>query len=131
MRNDDRGACETAFGRHSRPLEGVTAAEAARIRFFEETEYDTELVTVTSPSGERIQARCHVDSTMDAYRNTPWELEVWQATEKRTFMILAHRWMEFFDSGNAAEADEEWDRIKAEIEAEIEAEQDKSMEGKR
>lgn len=98
-------------------LDDVTTAEAARVSFFEETEYETDLVTVTTTDGKRAQAHCHISSTMDAYRNTPWELGEWQATEKATFMILARRWMEFFESGNNVEADEEWDRIKAEIES--------------
>ncbi|MDH3377347.1 MAG: gamma-glutamylcyclotransferase [Gammaproteobacteria bacterium] len=94
-------------------IEKLTAADAESIRFFEESEYDSEPCEVVVDGVGIVVAEVHLNSQLRVDENQSWDFERWQAEEKSLFLILARQWMQHVGTTDLRAADEEWDRTRA------------------
>lgn len=93
--------------------EGLSAADIARIRFFEDVEYVTQVCHPTLASGQRIDAVMHV-STEALYPSTrPWDFDEWRMTEKTVYLAMAREWMGLYDRRADLDLKAAWAEIHA------------------
>jgi hypothetical protein len=91
-------------------VRGVTPAEALRIAWFEDGEYDVVEIVVTLATGERRPALACLRRPEVALVEGDWSLPRWQRDDKPAFLDLARGWMELFGRASVAEAEALWQR---------------------
>ena len=94
-------------------IENLTVADAERICFFEESEYDSEPCEVVVDGVGVVTAYVHLNSQLRVNEKQSWDFPRWQAEEKPLFLILARQWMRHVGATDLRAADEEWDRTRA------------------
>jgi hypothetical protein len=95
-------------------VRGLSAADHARIVWFEEGEYDVRPVPTTLATGRRIEAYACVTRPHVPQRPGEWSLTRWQREDKAEFMALANLWMSLHGRVTVAEAEALWDELKLE-----------------
>ncbi len=94
-------------------IENLTEADAVRICFFEESEYDSEPREVVVDGVGVVTAHVYLNSQLRINEKQRWDFPRWQAEEKPLFLILARQWMRHVGATDLRAADEEWDRTRA------------------
>lgn len=93
---------------------GVTAAEHARIAWFEDGEYDLAEIPVAVASGERVPAWVCLRRAGTAVNpDSEWSFARWQVEDKASFLELARGWMDLMGRATIAEAEAAWQALKA------------------
>jgi hypothetical protein len=89
-------------------VHGLTAADAARLAFFEGDEYETAPIMVEVGSHRRVRALAFRARPGLASDRRPWDFAAWRRSDKRAFLPLARLWMEFFRRASFADIDALW-----------------------
>jgi hypothetical protein len=83
-------------------IHGLTAADVARLRFFE-AGYELSPIQVATPEGRySVRFFSHSDRLTDS--GEPWDLEIWRASDKPVEMTAAARWMAGFQDNRIGAA---------------------------
>ena len=98
-------------------VDGLSGHDLERIAFFEDVEYDAEVLHVVLQDGVRVEATVYVGSHLEVDVDAPWRYQHWVAVDKPILLELARRWMDYLGEVDLTAAEEEWDRTRAEIEA--------------
>lgn len=111
---------ETRSGRvHGIIVKNLTAADVERIAYFEDTEYASVTVDVTTAAGD-IAAQTYMATQTLKSSGKPWDFEAWQRKDKALLLAVTHKVMsEHYGRTPMAEIDAVWHRIKTETEAEL------------
>lgn len=74
-------------------VEALDEADAARIAWFEDRDYEMRDLEVVRNDGQVVTARVWLATERLAHDGEAWELSAWQAAEKASFATLAGEWM--------------------------------------
>lgn len=94
-------------------IDDLTAADAKRICFFEDSEYDSEPCEVEVDGVGVVTAYVYLNSQLRVNEKQNWDFLRWKAEEKPLLLILARQWMRHFGATDLRAADKEWDRTRA------------------
>jgi len=89
-------------------IEGLGDEDFARIAFFEGDEYVFGGRTVHIEGEGPVRVFLCDEGDMDPGANEPWDLERWQREEKSSFLDVARKYMSYYDTGAAEEAEALW-----------------------
>ena len=92
-------------------VRGLSAADRARIAWFEEGEYEVTPVTVTLDGGRRIAAHACITHPDHPVRVGEWSLARWRREAKPGFMVRTRAWMDLYGRATPAEAEAAWQAL--------------------
>jgi hypothetical protein len=99
---------------------GLTAADIARLKFYEASDYEDSEYVLTALSvecrGELLPAQVFFPTVHIAADETFWNFETWAAAERPLFMAMAEERMSRYGSISTAENNALWPQMKAEVE---------------
>ena len=109
-------------------VRGLKDSEIARIRFFEETFYEPEELSVITDDGE---AKCYVFISQDTGEDSgeSWSFADWDAKSRRVLALAAEFFMARHGNATFEEADGEWELYIARAE-EIVRSENKSVKAR-
>jgi hypothetical protein len=90
-------------------VSGLTADGLSRVRFFEDTDYTLEPVTVETASGP-VAAAYFASASLIASPD-PWSLEEWQATKKPLMLAVTAGLMAAYGTIAPGDVDALWHRL--------------------
>jgi hypothetical protein len=90
----------------------LTAADIARIQFFEGSDYALAALRVEC-RGERLAAQVFLPTARLAAEETAWDFDSWVAAERALCVALAEELMSHYGSLSIAEIDALWPEMKA------------------
>jgi hypothetical protein len=93
---------------HGTLVHGLTAADAARLAFFEGEEYETAPVMAEVGPRRRVRALAFRARPGLASGRCPWTFATWRRGHKRAFLPLVRMWMEFHRHADFADVDALW-----------------------
>lgn len=96
-------------------VRGLSAEDHGRITWFEEGEYDIEVLPVALATGKRLEAHACVTRAHVPHRPGDWSLARWQREDKPAFMALAELWMSLHGRVSITEAEARWDDLKTRL----------------
>lgn len=98
---------------------GLSDADVARISYFEDTEYETVNLTVSTVQAH-VMAQVFVANATLASSGDAWDFSHWRAHHKQVLVAVTRKVMrEHYGVTPFEDIDRHWHRIKAEIEAEM------------
>lgn len=100
---------------------GLTAADIARLRFYEASDYDGSEYALTVLAvecrGELLQAQVFLPTVNIEADETVWDFDTWAAAERALFIALVEERMSRYGSLTAAENNALWPQMKARVHA--------------
>jgi hypothetical protein len=98
----------------------LTAAEIARLKFYEASDYEGSEYALTALQvecrGELLPAQVFLPTAHIAADETVWGFDTWAAAERPLFMAMVEERMSRYGSISAAENHALWPQMKAEVE---------------
>ena len=89
-------------------VEGLQAADIARIHFFESVEYEPRLHPVELAAGGVLDCHLFAATALAGVTGEPWRFDDWAARHKAKELREARLWMAFHGRVTAEEADRLW-----------------------
>jgi gamma-glutamylcyclotransferase (GGCT)/AIG2-like uncharacterized protein YtfP len=86
----------------------LSAADMARVRFFEAGEYELQAAQVHDSNGHMLDVFLCAESGTRPGPRYPWTLSQWQREHKRTFLEQAKRYMALYGTMRAEQANLLW-----------------------
>ncbi len=94
-------------------VEGLQAADIARIHFFESLEYEPRLHPVELAAGGVLDCHLFAATAVAGVTGESWHFDDWAARHKAKELREARLWMAFHGRVTAAEADRLWNEAVA------------------
>ena len=109
-------------------VRGLSGADMARIRFFEDSYYEPLEVCVSTSEG---QISCHVFASPEGSEELGeiWDFETWPVEDREVFRLVAEQFMSRFGHATFEEVDADWEIFVERARAFVRAE--KRIAGKR
>ena len=89
-------------------MDEISAADIARMQFFESSEFAPAACDIELVSGGYVSAQTFLARAELEYSDQPWDYPHWQRHDKRDYLVLVREWMSEYGRSEAYQLEAEW-----------------------